>query len=147
MLGRSVAFVTLGVTIATSRVASADEADRWFGPDKGIHFGASAAISAATYGVSAPHFDVRYAPLLIGAGVGIAAGVSKEVWDAGGYGTPSWKDFAWDALGVATGLVIAWSIDVLVRGRRARSGRNVSALRVRQPRVEAVFVRLRSPHR
>jgi putative lipoprotein len=106
--------------MATAPASRADDSDKWLGADKGLHFAASAAIAGATYGVSAPHFESRHAPLLVGAGVGILAGVSKEGWDASGNGTFSWKDLAWDALGVATGLVIAWSVDVLLRGSSHR---------------------------
>ncbi len=113
---RLVAAGTLIATTAAAKPSRADEADKWVGADKGIHFGVSAVIAGASYGVSAPHFDNRVAPLLIGAGVGVLAGVSKEVWDAAGNGTASWKDLTWDALGIATGLVIAWGLDVLVRG-------------------------------
>ena len=103
------------MTIAVPCRADGDS-DRWFAKDKALHFGMSAGVAGATYGVSAPHFGNRYAPLLIGAGVGVLAGASKEVWDASGYGTPSWKDAAWDAMGIATGLLIAWTLDMLVRG-------------------------------
>lgn len=120
MPARHLAFVTFAVMIASSAKAHAQDTDRWFSADKGIHFGASAAISGTTYGVTTRYFNNRYAPLLIGAGIGIAAGISKEVWDAGGYGTPSWKDFAWDVLGVATGLVVAWSIDRLLQHGSSR---------------------------
>lgn len=104
------------VTFIAAKPARAADSDPWLSQDKGIHFGVSAAIAGGTYGVSAPHFDNRTAPLLIGAGIAAAAGISKEVWDAAGYGTPSWKDLAWDTLGIATGLAIAWGIDILVRG-------------------------------
>jgi len=94
--------------------------DPWFGRDKALHASVSAAIAGATYAVSAPLFDARYPPLLLGAGVSIAAGAVKELHDLAGYGDPSWKDFTWDVIGTAGGLAIAWGIDLLVRGVSSR---------------------------
>lgn len=46
-----------------------------------------------------------------GAGlIALAVGVGKEIWDKYHNGVPSWKDLAWDFLGVAvgTGLNVIW---------------------------------------
>jgi putative lipoprotein len=131
---RLVAASTAIAMTATAQPGRADDSDKWLAADKGVHFGVSAAIAGGTYGVSAPHFESRVAPLLIGAGVSVLAGVSKEVWDAAGNGTASWKDLTWDAIGIATGLVIAWGIDVLVRARP----------RPRPPPAASAFDRSRS---
>jgi len=37
-----------------------------------------------------------------------------------GAGSPSWKDFTWDAIGTLVGLALGWSIDLLVRGASDR---------------------------
>ena len=42
--------------------------------------------------------------------------MGKELADLGGYGDPSWKDLAWDGLGMVTGLAVAWGLDLLIRG-------------------------------
>lgn len=37
--------------------------------------------------------------------------MAKELWDLSGHGSPSWKDFTWDVIGVATGLLLSWLVD------------------------------------
>lgn len=105
--------------LAQSAPASSSSAsgDDWFGVDKAKHFGASALIAGGGYGLAAPFFEEsRVPPLLIGAGLGVAAGVGKELYDLSGHGHASWKDLTWDALGVGVGLALALGIDVLIRG-------------------------------
>jgi len=101
--------------IAAPGVARAGD-EPWFGKDKALHASISAAIAGGTYGVSAPFFDARHPPLLLGAGVSLSIGALKELHDLAGYGDPSWKDFTWDVIGTAGGLALAWTIDLLVRG-------------------------------
>lgn len=108
--------LALGLSMgAGERDARADE-DPWFGPDKALHFSVSAGLSSITYGVAATQYDARYPPLLWGAGVSLTLGVGKELYDLTGRGDPSWKDLTWDVLGTAAGLLLAWSIDLVVRG-------------------------------
>lgn len=91
--------------------------DPWLGPDKALHFGASALIAGAGYGISAPFFEhSRVPPLLIGGGVGVLAGVGKELYDLTGRGDPSWKDLAWDGIGITAGLLVAVGLDLAIRG-------------------------------
>lgn len=89
----------------------APEDDRWFGPDKALHFGASAGIAAAGYGLSAMVFEDRSARLATGAGLALTLGVAKELNDLAGHGDPSWKDLTWDLIGTATGLAAAYLVD------------------------------------
>ena len=93
--------------------------DPWLGRDKALHFGISAAIAGSTYAVAATQLEPRYQPLILGGGVALTIGAGKELADMLGLGDPSWKDFAWDAIGTVTGLVVAWGIDLLVRGASA----------------------------
>jgi putative lipoprotein len=111
--------------LAASRPAHADppsDPDPWFGPDKALHFGASAAIAGGGYALSAVFFDEYGARAGIGGGLALTAGVTKEALDAAGLGRPSWRDLAWDVLGAAVGVGVALTIDVAVResGRPAR---------------------------
>jgi putative lipoprotein len=104
---------------ALSGPAHADDADPWISRDKAFHFDVSAGIAAAGYGVSAAWLvDARWKALAIGGGVALAAGAGKEIVDATGLfgGDASWKDFAWDAMGTAVGLAIAWGVDLLLGG-------------------------------
>lgn len=76
----------------------------------------STGLAAGGYTAGALLLDDRWKALAVGGGVTAAAGVGKELADLAGFGTPSWKDLAWDGIGLATGLLLAWSIDLLVRG-------------------------------
>jgi len=108
---RWIAVVAL-VGAAGARAQAADP-DPWFGPDKALHFGASATIAAGGYGLGAlwqPSSEGQR--LVVGGAAGLAAGVGKELWDlTTGLGDPSWKDLAWDAAGTAVGLAVAWAVD------------------------------------
>lgn len=112
-----IAALALVGTLSFATDARADEAeDPWFGKDKLLHYGVSAGIAGSGYAVGAMIFDKRAHALCVGAAAATLAGVSKELVDLGGYGNASWKDLAWDGLGMMTGLAVAWGIDLLIRG-------------------------------
>lgn len=94
--------------------SSAAESDGWLGQDKALHFGATALLSSYSYGTSAIFTDNVWIRLGIGAGIAATASVGKEVWDVYNHGDPSYKDLTWDAIGTATGLLVAWSLDQFV---------------------------------
>ena len=52
---------------------------------------------------------------MLAAAAGVGAGLAKEVADALGLGTPSWKDFLWDLLGTGVAISVSISIDFGVR--------------------------------
>lgn len=114
MFARSFVLVVLLVALPAS--ARAADPDPWFGPDKTLHFAASGTIAAGSYVVGASLFRARGGALIFGGAVAGAAGIGKEVLDLAGFGDPSWRDLAWDGIGTATGLLLAWSIDLIVRG-------------------------------
>lgn len=95
--------------------ASADD-DPWLSRDKGYHFAVSATIASGGYVAGAFLFDARGHALIFGASLTAAAGIGKEILDATGYGDPSWKDLAWDGIGMVTGLAVTWALDLAVRG-------------------------------
>lgn len=97
------------------RRAHADQDDFW-GRDKALHFSFSVVLSAGAYTASSFFFDARYPRLLLGAGVSLGLGAGKELADLAGLGTPSWKDFAWDVIGTATGLLVAYGLDLAIFG-------------------------------
>jgi putative lipoprotein len=104
-------------TLSVAIDARADEADDpWLGRDKVIHYGVSAGIAGTGYVAGALIFDTRAHALATGAAAATLAGVGKELADLGGYGHASWKDLAWDGLGMVTGLAVAWGLDLLFRG-------------------------------
>jgi putative lipoprotein len=88
--------------------------DPWFAPDKALHFGFSAAISGLGYGGTALFTEDRAVRIVVGASLGLAAGITKELLDLAGFGQPSWKDLVWDVAGVAVGVVLSWVLDVFV---------------------------------
>jgi putative lipoprotein len=105
-------------------------ADEWFGRDKALHFGVSAAIASGGYGGARLASAGRATSFVIGGSIAAAAGLAKEGWDLAGHGDPSWKDLAWDAVGIAVGLALAYAIDRLVdREPQAMSSAQPSLVR------------------
>lgn len=104
----------LGTTAVTATARAED--DPWTGEDKTKHFVVSAGIAAGGYVGGVFLFDKRGCALATGAGLAALAGVGKELVDLAGYGQASWKDLAWDGLGMLGGLALAWGVDLLVRG-------------------------------
>jgi len=94
--------------------------DPWWGRDKALHLGVSATLSAGFYGIGAAFLDAPEERALFGGGVALGLGGLKELYDfASGDGDPSWRDFTWNVVGVAAGLVLSITIDLLVRALRA----------------------------
>lgn len=78
--------------------------DSWHGQDKAQHFMASAMLAAAgnEYGQHQGWSKARSANF--GLLFSVSLGASKELWDSRAAGSGwSWKDFAWDLAGAATG--------------------------------------------
>jgi putative lipoprotein len=108
LLAASIFFVLLA---APSSAHAEPPADPFFGADKAKHFTVSAALAASGYGLSAIVFDGRKNRAVLGATLALGAGYSKEVLDAVGFGTPSWKDFVWDVIGTGVGVGLAVALD------------------------------------
>jgi putative lipoprotein len=108
-----------GVMLWATPSASAQASDPWFGRDKALHFGVSAALAGDGYAVGAAFSDRTAPRLATGAGLALAAGLGKEIYDLSGHGDASWRDLTWDLVGAATGIAIAWGIDTFAH-RRAR---------------------------
>jgi putative lipoprotein len=96
------------------RVATASDADPWFGPDKALHFGVSMGLAAGGYAAASPWLESRGERMLVGGAFSLTLGAGKELWDLAGHGDPSWRDFTWDVIGTAAGLAIAVGIDAIV---------------------------------
>jgi putative lipoprotein len=93
--------------------ARADD-DPFWGRDKALHFAVAGAIAGVGYGVTTAVASDRWKAFAVGGAAAVGAGAIKEGLDATGLGDPSWKDFAWDVIGAAAGLGVAWAIDVAV---------------------------------
>jgi putative lipoprotein len=113
---RGLATAALLVAVVAPRDAHAADPDPWLGPDKVLHFGASATIAVGGYALGAALFDARGHALILGGALAFGAGIGKECLDLAGYGDPSWRDLTWDAIGTVSGLAIAWSADLVLRG-------------------------------
>jgi putative lipoprotein len=111
----AVAAVAFAAVVAIPASAHAAGPDEWLGNDKALHCAASSAIAAGGYGVGAVMFNSRTNALIAGGVLAAAAGIGKEIRDLAGFGDPSWKDLAWDGIGLVTGLASALSVDLAVR--------------------------------
>lgn len=105
--------LAIAAALGFSAPAVAADPDPWFSSDKALHFGACAGIAGLSYGTAALVWEDVGLRLGVGASVAVTAGIAKELLDLAGMGTPSWKDFAWDLLGAAVGLALAFGIDRL----------------------------------
>ena len=116
MKGALLAPATL-VLAFTCGSAHADP-DPWFGTDKALHFGVSAALAAGGYAASSPWLESRTERAVAGGAFSLTLGASKELWDLAGHGDPSWRDFTWDVVGTAVGVALAVGIDALASPKR-----------------------------
>jgi putative lipoprotein len=85
--------------------------DDWLGPDKRLHFAASASVALLGYGGAALATDDRGMRAGVAAAIAIDVGIAKELWDRAGHGDPSGRDLAWDVVGAATGVAVAAALD------------------------------------
>lgn len=84
--------------------------DKWAGQDKAQHFIASAMLSAAGNEYGQHQGWSRDASAGFGFMFSVGLGASKESWDSRAAGSGwSWKDFAWDVVGAATGYTV-WQL-------------------------------------
>lgn len=108
-----VLLLVLPALLLAPRARAASSGDEWLGTDKAKHFGVTLGLGAVGYGGGALLFDTPRARLLSGAALGMGVGLGKELYDLGRGSRFSVKDLAWDALGTATGLALAWLVDRL----------------------------------
>jgi putative lipoprotein len=102
--------------IAVPQRSGALEPEPWFGPDKLAHFGASAGLASAGYGLGAVFFERPEPRLFVGAGMALGLGTAKELFDqAQGRGFSA-RDLAWVAAGTLVGLSLSWVVDRFVLG-------------------------------
>jgi len=118
MRGTVAALVLLSVAVR-ARPAAASDKDPWFGPDKALHFAVSVGLAAGGYAAASPWLESRSERALVGGAFSLTLGASKELWDLAGHGDPSWRDFTWDVLGTAAGVVLALGVDALMSQPKA----------------------------
>ena len=116
---RGVLAATLALgTLWCTGDARAQERDPWWGRDKALHFGVSAGLAVGGYATGLALFDCEVPRLVLGGSVALGAGIAKELWDLAGGGDASWKDFTWDVIGTAVGLLVSLGLDLLLLERR-----------------------------
>src|SRR5882672_6338463 len=117
---RALASATMGMLVAAlvPTTARADGSDPFWGSDKALHFAVAGTIAGVGYGATTALTPDRWKAFAIGGAAAVGAGALKEGLDAAGLGDPSWKDFAWDVIGGACGLGVAWAIDLAIHGGR-----------------------------
>lgn len=106
--------VAVAMAFAAGLCPGEASADDFWGPDKALHFGVSAALSVGGYATSALVFDKPWQRALSGAAFSLAVGAGKEGYDAVAGGDPSWKDFAWDGIGTAMGISLSLTVDLML---------------------------------
>jgi putative lipoprotein len=116
---RSRAPLTVGLVSALAAgapggPARAADADPWFGHDKLLHFEATTSLAVVGYAGASFATDDRRLRVAAGASLAIGVGAAKELWDLDGHGDASWRDFTWDVVGAATGVLVASAVDWLV---------------------------------
>jgi putative lipoprotein len=98
-------------TLALTAPCFAAGQDPWFGQDKALHFSASFILASDGYAATAAITKRESVRFSVGTGVGLAAGVSKEVYDRYSGGDASMRDLTWDVVGAVTGSIVSWLID------------------------------------
>lgn len=112
--------VVAGSLCSNAALAAPPDPDPWWGTDKALHMGVSAGITGGGYAIATQLTDDIAGRAAIAASLGIGAGLGKEVLDALGLGTPSWKDFLWDFIGTGIAVSVSVSVDFGVRAARGK---------------------------
>ncbi|MBK8254574.1 MAG: hypothetical protein IPK82_18140 [Polyangiaceae bacterium] len=118
LIHRVFAAPILSIALLSANQAHAQQPpdpDPWWGTDKALHLGFSAAITGGGYGIATQLTQDVAGRAAIAASCGIGVGLAKEVADALGLGRPSWKDFLWDVIGTSIAVSVSVSIDLGVR--------------------------------
>jgi putative lipoprotein len=107
------ALLLAGVALSLGSRAHAQQQDTdpWFGPDKALHFAASASIAVVVYAGASFKTDDRPTRAAAAVTIALGAGLLKEAWDLSGHGDASWRDLTWDVIGTTTGVLVAYAID------------------------------------
>ena len=109
---RSVAGVCALVAWLSAGVgAHAAEPDPWFGRDKAEHYSVSLMLAADGYAGMTACSERPAIRAVGGGGFALLAGITKEIYDESTGRRFSWRDLTWDALGTATGTLVALLID------------------------------------
>jgi putative lipoprotein len=104
------ALAILPLCFASTPSLAADR-DPWWGQDKALHFSACFMVAGDGYAGTSLFSKRETTRLGTGAGLAIAAGAAKEVYDRYAGGDASVRDLTWDVVGAATGTMVSWLVD------------------------------------
>ncbi len=105
----------------------------WFERSEFLHVAASAELATNGYTLGAAFWKDPGLRLASGAALALTAGFAKELYDLSAYGEFSWRDIGWDAVGVATGLLISWLVDRFLFGTGRETSVSVVAFAMARP--------------
>lgn len=95
----------LSLVVFLPAIAVAED-DEWMGPDKFLHFGASAILESAFYWTLRDGVQLtKVNSLAVSAAATLSLGVAKELSDE----TFSGKDLTWDIIGTGVGTIV-WAV-------------------------------------
>ena len=97
---------SLLVILALRGAADHPGGDSWFGVDKVKHFFMGAFVQSVGYSLVRVTGADHNASLLTATGLTAGVSVGKEIWDWRTGGTPSLKDFTWDAAGAGASTLL-----------------------------------------
>jgi putative lipoprotein len=97
--------------LTTPSPGQAAEPEPWLGRDKAEHYSVSLMLAANGYAVTAASSERPVIRAVCGAGFAFSAGVAKEIYDESSGKRFSGRDLTWDALGTATGTLVAFLFD------------------------------------
>ena len=103
--------IAIAAFLAARQPAQAADPDPWFGRDKAMHFSVSLALAGIGYADSTALTKRTSIRVVSGAAFALSAGIAKELADRYDGGDASWRDLTWDAVGTATGTLVAWLVD------------------------------------
>ncbi len=103
------------------------------GTDKLEHFAANVAVTGGAWAAAGALDAPLWARVVAGAAAGAAVSLGKESLDLAGFGTPSFGDLAYDALGIGAGVGFALAAEAVltrvgVEPRRGTASRYSAAL-------------------
>jgi putative lipoprotein len=91
--------------------AGAQGHDPWWGQDKRLHFGISAALAATGYAGTSLVTTRSELRTIVAVALAFSTGIAKEAYDIHTHGDASVRDLTWDLVGTTTGTVVAWLVD------------------------------------
>lgn len=130
-LGKASPTLVLVLGLCTEN-AQAQSRDDWWGRDKALHLGVSAALGASGYAASSLALETHSTRAVAGTALALSAGIAKELYDLAGHGQPSYKDMVFNVAGTALGVCVAYLVDVTTGSERSNTNaRKLSPLTLR----------------